>query len=66
MQKAVARRPAVANRRIIWSESDGLPGVVADQFGEVVVLQIQTLAMEKRSDLIASALVKVAREVMEK
>jgi 23S rRNA (cytosine1962-C5)-methyltransferase len=58
VQKAVARRAAVPNRRVIWSESDGLPGVVADQFGDVVVLQIQTLAMEKRWELIAAALIR--------
>jgi 23S rRNA (cytosine1962-C5)-methyltransferase len=56
VRAAVARRPAVPNRRLIWSESDGLPGVVADQFGDVVVLQIQTLGMEKRSPLIAAAI----------
>lgn len=56
---AVARRGGDAKvRRVIWSESDGLPGVVADQFDDTVVLQIQTLAMEKRSALIADALTK--------
>jgi 23S rRNA (cytosine1962-C5)-methyltransferase len=52
IQRAVARRAPGDFRRLIWSESDDLPGVVADQYGDVVVLQIQTLAMEKRSALL--------------
>lgn len=53
-------------RRVLWSESDGLPGVVADQFGDTVVLQIQTLAMEQHASLIASLLVEMLglREVI--
>ncbi len=52
LEKAVARRAPGAYRRLVWSESDDLPGVVADQYGDAVVVQIQTLAMEKRSALI--------------
>jgi 23S rRNA (cytosine1962-C5)-methyltransferase len=48
-------------RRLIWSESDGLPGVVLDQFGDALVLQIQTLAMEKRRDVISRLLMDVVR-----
>jgi 23S rRNA (cytosine1962-C5)-methyltransferase len=53
---ALARRIAAPVRRLVWSESDDLPGVVADQFGDTVVLQIQTAAMEKRSAWLADAL----------
>ena len=35
-------------RRLVWSESDDLPGVVVDQFGDTLVLQTQTLAMDLR------------------
>jgi len=52
IQRAIARRAPGDFRRLVWSESDDLPGVVADQYGDVIVLQIQTLAMEKRSALI--------------
>jgi 23S rRNA (cytosine1962-C5)-methyltransferase len=38
--------------RLVWSESDDLPGVVADRYGDTVVLQTQTLAMERRLGLI--------------
>lgn len=55
--RAVARRNGMMlTRRVIWSESDDLPGLVADQFGDTVVLQIQTLAMEKRRTLVAEIL----------
>jgi len=43
-------------RRLVWSESDELPGVVVDQFGDTLVVQTQTLAMEKRSDALAGLL----------
>jgi 23S rRNA (cytosine1962-C5)-methyltransferase len=34
--------------RLIWSEADGLPGFVADRFGEVVVLQCLTAGAQRR------------------
>lgn len=43
--------------RLVWSEADGLPGVVADRYSDVVVLQTLTMAMDQRKDLIATALV---------
>jgi 23S rRNA (cytosine1962-C5)-methyltransferase len=52
VEKAVARRAPGDFRRLVWSESDDLPGIVADQYGDAIVVQIQTLAMEKRSALI--------------
>jgi 23S rRNA (cytosine1962-C5)-methyltransferase len=42
------RKDEPAVRRLVWSESDDLPGVVVDQFGDTLVVQTQTLAMEKR------------------
>jgi 23S rRNA (cytosine1962-C5)-methyltransferase len=56
LARAVARRDPGDNRRLVWSESDDLPGVVADQYGGSVVVQIQTLAMERRSALIGDLL----------
>src|SRR5256886_1321882 len=44
-------------RRVVWSESDGLPGVIIDRYGEHFVLQTLTLAMDLRKDLIATAIV---------
>src|SRR6185436_11782529 len=33
--------------RLVWSEGDGLPGVVVDAYGDVLVLQTLTLAMDQ-------------------
>lgn len=44
-------------RRIVWSESDGLPGVVLDCYGDHFVLQTLTLGMDLRKNLIAEAIV---------
>ena len=43
--------------RLVWSESDGLPGVIVDRYGDHFVLQTLTLAMDMRKDLIANAIV---------
>lgn len=45
--------------RVVWSESDGLPGVVVDRFGDQFVLQTLTLAMDQRKALIVEAAKKV-------
>src|SRR5207244_3411217 len=43
-------------RRIVWSESDGLPGVILDRYDGYLVLQTLTLAMDQRKDLIVKAI----------
>ncbi len=42
--------------RLVWSEADGLPGVVVDRYGDHFVLQTLTLAMDLRRELVAEAL----------
>ncbi|MEP6936899.1 MAG: class I SAM-dependent rRNA methyltransferase [Chthoniobacterales bacterium] len=42
--------------RLVWSESDGLPGVIIDRYGNHFVLQTLTLAMDMRKNLIVEAL----------
>jgi 23S rRNA (cytosine1962-C5)-methyltransferase len=57
LTKAIARRDAASrHRRLVWSESDDLPGVVVDQFGDTLVLQVQTLAMDQRTQFITDLL----------
>ncbi|MEI6034991.1 MAG: class I SAM-dependent rRNA methyltransferase [Verrucomicrobiae bacterium] len=46
--------------RLVWSESDGLPGVIADRYGPVVVLQTLTKAMDLRKAAIAGVLNELA------
>jgi 23S rRNA (cytosine1962-C5)-methyltransferase len=48
-------------RREVWSESDGLPGLILDRYGDCVVLQTLTLAMDQRKDLIADAIEKILK-----
>ncbi len=43
--------------RVVWSESDGLPGLIIDRYGEHFVMQTLTLAMDMRKNLIADAII---------
>jgi 23S rRNA (cytosine1962-C5)-methyltransferase len=45
--------------RVVWSESDGLPGVVVDRYGPYVVLQTLTLGMDQNKELIVAAVDKL-------
>jgi 23S rRNA (cytosine1962-C5)-methyltransferase len=42
--------------RVVWSESDGLPGVILDRYGGHFVLQTVTLGMDLRKQLIVEAI----------
>jgi 23S rRNA (cytosine1962-C5)-methyltransferase len=67
LERAVARRAGLGDfKRLVWSESDELPGVVVDQFGDTLVAQIQTLAMEKRQAALGDLLVEMTgcREII--
>lgn len=44
--------------RLIHAESDGLPGVVADRYGDTVVVQLTSAGAEKWREAIADALVQ--------
>jgi len=61
IERAVARRAPEPARRLIWSESDDLPGLVVDQFGDTLVVQIQTLAMDKRAAVVGDMLAEVLK-----
>jgi Predicted SAM-dependent methyltransferases len=54
--------------RMVWSESDGLPGVIIDRYGEHFVLQTLTLAMDMRKGVIVEAMAAVlgARTIIER
>jgi 23S rRNA (cytosine1962-C5)-methyltransferase len=61
---AVARRahlPELAGQqglRLIHAESDGLPGIIADQYGDTVVVQLTSAGAEKWRAAIVDALQK--------
>lgn len=44
--------------RLIHSESDSLPGVIVDYFGDYLIVQASTLGMERDKDLLVEALKK--------
>jgi 23S rRNA (cytosine1962-C5)-methyltransferase len=63
LERAIQRRqtmPATC-RRLVWSESDDLPGLVVDQFGDTLVVQIQTAALERRMVMVGDVLAEVVR-----
>jgi 23S rRNA (cytosine1962-C5)-methyltransferase len=47
-----------AARRLVWSESDQLPGLIVDQYDDVLVLQTLTMAMARRQSIIVDLLLK--------
>ncbi|MEP7016353.1 MAG: class I SAM-dependent methyltransferase, partial [Verrucomicrobiota bacterium] len=51
-------------RRVVWSESDGLPGVIIDRYHEALVLQTLTMAMDMRKDSIVNAMVDLFGEAI--
>ncbi len=67
LRRALALREVMAFPdpvyRLVWSEADGLPGVVVDRYGDHFVLQTLTLAMDQRRDLIVAALRGIFGEV---
>jgi 23S rRNA (cytosine1962-C5)-methyltransferase len=56
VRDAVARRGVTALGRLVWSEADGLPGVVVDHYGDVLAVQCLTLGMARRRDDVVDAL----------
>jgi 23S rRNA (cytosine1962-C5)-methyltransferase len=47
--------------RVVHGEGDGLPGLIVDRYGDAVAVQVLTAGMERRRDLILSALDEVLR-----
>ena len=62
LRDALALREALfeqPNYRLVFGESDGLPGLVVDRYGSVLVVQISTAGMEAFRDLLLEVLDKV-------
>ncbi|MGY0216983.1 class I SAM-dependent rRNA methyltransferase [Endozoicomonadaceae bacterium StTr2] len=49
--------------RLVFGDSDLLPGLVVDRFGDYLVVQIATAGMEALKDEIVAALVKVLKPI---
>jgi 23S rRNA (cytosine1962-C5)-methyltransferase len=50
--------------RVVWSESDGVPGLIIDRYCDHFVIQTLTLAMDMRKDLIANAIIDLFAEAI--
>ena len=62
IDEAVARRRSIISGttayRLIHSEGDGLPGLIVDRYGPVLVMQTLTVGMDQRRDELADALLR--------
>jgi 23S rRNA (cytosine1962-C5)-methyltransferase len=61
---ALKRRDAIRDtnaRRLVFSESDGLPGLIADQYADSLVVQIRTAGMERWKDAAVDTLRSLVR-----
>jgi 23S rRNA (cytosine1962-C5)-methyltransferase len=56
VSESVGRRGSENLARLIWSEGDGLPGLVVDRYGDVAVLQCLTLGTSRARTTIVTAL----------
>ncbi|MBC8128002.1 MAG: class I SAM-dependent rRNA methyltransferase, partial [Gloeobacteraceae cyanobacterium ES-bin-144] len=45
--------------RIVWSESDGIPGLIVDRYSDHLSVQTLTLAMDLRKEIIRDALISL-------
>jgi 23S rRNA (cytosine1962-C5)-methyltransferase len=61
LRRDVLRLPESTNAyRLIFSESDGLPGLVVDRYADWLVAQFLTAGMAKRADLLLDLLMELA------
>ncbi len=47
------------NYRVVFGESDGLPGLIVDKYGEYLVVQFLSFGMDIRKDMIVEILAKL-------
>ncbi|MEQ1518368.1 MAG: class I SAM-dependent rRNA methyltransferase [Usitatibacteraceae bacterium] len=62
IKAAIARRAHLAattdSMRLVHAESDGLPGLIADRYGDVVVVQLLTAGIEPHREMLAKILLE--------
>ena len=58
-RRQVGISPTLA--RLVWSESDGIPGLIVDAYGDHLVMQTLTLAMDQRRETIKDALIEILK-----
>ena len=60
--RKTTNRKNLDNIRIIFGEADGLPGLTADRYNNVIVTQITSFGLDQRKEMIYAALLKVLKE----
>lgn len=60
-RKTVLEPEELSACRVVFGESDGLPGLTVDRFGDILVSQTLSYGMEKRKALLFPLLVQVLR-----
>lgn len=55
-RKALSTNPETNSYRLIYSEADGLPGLIVDRYADYLVCQFLTAGVERRREEIAEAL----------
>ena len=58
-QLGLGLSPETTGYRVVHAEGDGVPGLIVDRFGDVLVVQILTLGMKDREAMILEALGQV-------
>ena len=62
IKNAIARRTPLFSQtnaaRLIHAESDGLPGLIVDRYGDVIVLQLLTAGIDPQRELFAGLLME--------
>lgn len=56
ISQAIAQRGDQQMARLVWSESDGIPGLIVDRYQDHLVMQTTTLAMDLNKEPIAEVL----------
>lgn len=59
MRRALGLEAETNAMRLVYGESDGLPGVIVDRYADVLVLQCLTAGAERWRDEIVSALIEI-------
>ncbi len=61
MREEFFKKEDTTAMRLINAEGDGIPGLVVDKYGDVLVIQLTTLGMDKLRDWIADLLMEICK-----
>ena len=64
LKRAIARRADLTGTnaaRLVFSEADGIPGLIVDRYAEYLVIQIRTAALERWRPVVVDALQDLLR-----